>query len=158
MLISLKSWRFWVLFAVFIVFPHYMAEYMPKYAATWNTMPIIILIFITIYFVVVGKYTPKEDYIVFADLKQIVVRFQNGQTIVLESGSKRIKLDIVEGKYLLIQDDKEGGQSETIRELPQSGKRVSLDAGEFFVTSEATGYIISWEDSDWNISYVLEAK
>ncbi len=158
MLDSLKNWKFWTLFVVFFSIPQYMAGKIPEYAAVWKTMPFIILILVAIYFVAKEASNPRMAYVIYPEFKQILVKLNNTEAIVLEDGLKRIELHIVKGKNLWIQDSMVHGSSVVIGAVSERGRSVRLAAGNFFVTKDTTHYVIRWESGDWKISNVLEAK
>jgi hypothetical protein len=96
------------------------------------------------------------------DLKQVMVWFDNTQTIVLKNGSKRIEIHLTPNKSLTpkkelwLRDSHLNGSEVVVTEPGRLGRRVYLQAGEFFVTRGTTGYIISWEDGDWEVAHILD--
>lgn len=149
-----RNWQFWGLFLGFIVFPTAMAALFPKFSVAWNMAPAIVLVVIAAYFIVSEALPKKLAYSIDTNLKQILVKFGNDQTVTLSNGTDIIELHMAKDKhteYLWIRDSMVNGTEVVVKETPIGGRRVYLNAGEFFVTREVAGYIVRWTSSTWEV-------
>jgi hypothetical protein len=131
----------------------------------WKGSPLYVFLGAMVARFVYEKMYPTTmlSYKMIPDLKQVLVWFDNTQTIVLKNGSKRIEIHLTPNRSLTpkrelwMTDSGLGNISEVVVTDPgRLGRKVYLQAGEFFVTRSTTGYIISWEDGDWEVAHILD--
>ena len=152
---SVKGWLIPIVWILTIVILLFLSSFFTN--NPWGWSPLFVFLGAMVARFVYERMYPATmlSYKMMPDLKQILVKFNNTKTIVLKNGSKRIELHIVNGGDLWIQDSKFHGSSVVIGAIPTRGRSVSLVAGNFFITKDATGYIISWEESDWEVAPIL---